>query len=229
MLVGTFRRTQSGGGSGCLSASRASEDMTVGIENRVESLGTVHSRNRMILVSESHECIIGLGSNLQSPVWQVAQAIKRISAVVGWRVLQVSSFYESRPMMDMDHPKYINAAVAVSVACEPIAVLQQLLQIESDMGRMRPAAKWSPRCIDLDLLLMGDIKLVTAELVLPHPGIAEREFVLAPLAELKPKYVLNTGQTVAAVLQSLPMRGLRRLSEVEQQKTEKPIKQGECV
>lgn len=128
---------------------------------------------------------IGLGSNLNEPVRQVRRAADALSALPGTRLAKVSRLYRSPPMGPEDQPEYINAVAALDTGLSPLELLHGLQAIEQDFGRVR-MRRWGERIIDLDLLLYGDLRLNSAELTLPHPGIGERAFVLRPLAELDP-------------------------------------------
>jgi 2-amino-4-hydroxy-6-hydroxymethyldihydropteridine diphosphokinase len=129
-------------------------------------------------------CYIALGSNLGDRWANLSAAVRRLRAEPGLRVVAASEFYETAPV---DCPPgsgdYLNAVVAVETDRPPEDVLHLLLRIERQFGRVRTGPN-SPRTLDLDLLLYGDRVINTPELVVPHPRLHERLFVLAPLAEL---------------------------------------------
>lgn len=135
---------------------------------------------------------IGLGSNLENPVRQVRQALPKLAALPETRLIKVSSFYRSPPMVDIDspatavgQPKYINAVAWVETALGPRALLQAMLEIEQQHGRIRQR-HWGSRTLDLDLLLYGQARINEADLIVPHPGLHKRSFVLYPLYEIAP-------------------------------------------
>lgn len=136
---------------------------------------------------------IGLGSNLGNPVQQLDRAISAIQALPGTRLLGQSSFYQSTPLEDGTHPvvdgpqpDYVNAAVMLDTSLTPFRLLEYLLDIETKQGRIRGARRWQARTLDLDLLLYGEERIRTEDLVVPHPEITNRNFVLLPLAEITP-------------------------------------------
>ena len=138
-----------------------------------------------------------------------------VSALLGTVTAQ-SSFYETEPVGNTDQPRFLNAAVAIQTELQPIEVLDQLLAIEREFGRDRkqtPAK--GPRTLDLDLLLMGDCVLSDDRLTLPHPEMAMRRFVLAPLAEIASDAIHPTlGKTISALLNELRDEGQNRIEAV---------------
>ena len=138
----------------------------------------------------STEAYVGLGSNLADPVEQVIAAFEALSALPDTRVTARSTLYGSRPMGPADQPDYVNAVARLATALDPHELLAALQGIEDRAGRDRSGARWGPRTLDLDLLLYGDLECDDDRLVLPHPGMAERAFVLVPLAEIAPDLVL---------------------------------------
>ncbi len=130
---------------------------------------------------------IGLGSNLAYREINLARAREMISSQC--RIVHTSSIYETQPLYNLDQPLFLNQVVEVETDLSPAALLSFLLEIESKMGRVR-TVKNAPRIIDLDLLLYHDVILNTLQLILPHPLLQEREFVLVPLVEINP-YIIH--------------------------------------
>ena len=163
---------------------------------------------------------IALGSNLASP-WgdrdaNLREAVRRVEQL--GQVRAVSSFYNTAPVGTTDQPNFLNGAMLLETEQEPVELMRALLAIEQAMGRDRAvvtdaeqsgaAQIKGPRIIDLDLLLVDDVALDTDELTLPHPAMAERRFVLEPLAEIAPAMVDPvSGRTVAEMLARLGVAG----------------------
>ena len=131
-------------------------------------------------------CFIGLGSNLGEPSEQVNAGIAAISELEGVRLTGQSSLYRSEPMGPKDQPDYCNAVIRLETELGPLELLAQLQDVEASAGRDRSGPRWGPRTLDLDLLMHGDLRIASKQIQLPHPGIADRNFVLIPLAELAP-------------------------------------------
>lgn len=127
---------------------------------------------------------VGLGANLGEARAALREAVLALAALPGTTLAAVSSLYRTAPI-DSSGPDYFNAVAALDTTLEPLALLQALQAIEQAHGRERPYRN-APRTLDLDLLLHGEAVLDTPTLTLPHPRIAQRAFVLHPLAELAP-------------------------------------------
>ena len=147
---------------------------------------------------------IALGSNLPSawgtPAENIAEAVRRIGAL--GQVLATSALLRTAPVGYTDQPEFTNGALILATELDPGALMHALLAIEREMGRHRAAVPAKgPRVIDLDLLLYEDLVLHTQELTLPHPAMAERIFVLEPLAQIASAWVHPvTGKTMGEML-----------------------------
>ena len=130
---------------------------------------------------------IGLGSNLDDPPRQLDAAIAGIAALPDTRLAAVSRRYRSAPLGPADQPDYLNAAVSVVTRLDPLALHAALRALETRLGKRTPAVRYGPRRIDLDLLAHGEAAFDTATLVVPHPRLHERAFVLYPLADIAPE------------------------------------------
>ena len=129
---------------------------------------------------------IGLGSNLDEPMSQLDRAIAAIRCLSAVDVIDVSPRYRSAPMGPQDQPDYINAALSLLTTRSAHALLADLQAIEAAQGRHRDGERWGPRTLDLDLLVYSNEQIDSRDLTLPHPGIAERIFVLLPLRDIAP-------------------------------------------
>jgi len=158
---------------------------------------------------------IGLGSNLDNPESQVKTAIEALAGLSQIRLQDHSSLYRSAPMGPQDQPDYVNAVAKLSTGLEPEALLDKLQGIERAQGRVR-AQRWGPRTLDLDILLYGQCVLATERLKIPHPGIAERSFVLYPLAEINGQLEIPGLGRVQSLLEQCPDAGLSRLPATAQ-------------
>ncbi len=150
---------------------------------------------------------IALGSNLESRFGDreanLREAVRRTGAL--GEVRAVSSFYDTEPVGYLEQPRFLNEALLLETDLDPRKLMRELLAVERAMGRERVGAiAKGPRVIDLDLLLFGDWVLWAEELILPHPRMEERRFVLEPLAEIAPEWVHPVlGVTVRELLERL--------------------------
>ena len=159
---------------------------------------------------------LGLGSNLQQPVAQLQQALKRLSDTTGLEILKTSSFYRTPPWGDEQQDDFINAVVQIETSLDPIPLLRVLQSIENVMGRQRSGVRrWGPRLIDIDLLLYEKQQFQSAELEIPHPRMFERAFVLKPLAELDANLEISGHGTVGELLQDLDCSGIIQVKDVQ--------------
>jgi 2-amino-4-hydroxy-6-hydroxymethyldihydropteridine diphosphokinase len=132
----------------------------------------------------SETACIGLGSNLGDRRAQLDAAVEAIGAIVGVELTSVSSYHETRPAGGpAEQPQFLNAAARVETTLEPEALLAELHALERRAGRIRDE-RWGPRTVDLDLLTYGDRVILRPELTVPHPRMAVRRFVVAPLSEI---------------------------------------------
>ncbi|MFA0811892.1 2-amino-4-hydroxy-6-hydroxymethyldihydropteridine diphosphokinase [Microbulbifer epialgicus] len=153
---------------------------------------------------------IGLGSNLAQPQNQLRSALAAIDQIPSSRLLRCSSFYSSAPIGPGEQPDYVNAVAELETALSPIELLNHLQSIEAAHGRER-SVRWGARTLDLDILLFGEKQIDEVRLQVPHPRIAERNFVLLPLSELEPKLKLPTGKTLQRLLQDCPHNRLNKI------------------
>jgi len=146
---------------------------------------------------------LGLGSNVGDRMANLNAALERLRSTPSVEVLRASSVYETEPLGEVaDQRDFYNAAVEVRSALEPHRLLDECKRIEGELGR-RPGPRHGPRPIDVDLLLVGETTLADERLVLPHPEVTRRRFVLVPLLELDPELALPDGTRLADALAML--------------------------
>lgn len=146
---------------------------------------------------------LGLGSNVGERESHLRAAVAMLRER-GVEVEAVSSTYETEPVGEvLDQGDFLNAAIRIRTALEPEALLDLCKEIEVARGRALDAPRHSPRPLDLDLLLLGDLELSTERLTLPHPEVSSRRFVLTPLLELDPELTLPNGSSLADALHAL--------------------------
>lgn len=157
------------------------------------------------------KCYIGLGANLQEPVEAITSALQALQTNSELTDLECSSLYHSKPMGPQDQPDYVNAVASFKTTLEPLALLDLLQEIESQHGRVRDR-HWGPRTLDLDILLFDNQQIHNERLIVPHPGIELREFVLIPLAEIAPELDLPNGKSVKSLARTIPDNELKILA-----------------
>ncbi|MDJ0807849.1 MAG: 2-amino-4-hydroxy-6-hydroxymethyldihydropteridine diphosphokinase [Gammaproteobacteria bacterium] len=136
---------------------------------------------------------IGLGSNLQGPQEQIDRALQELTELPESQTVAHSSLYRSRPVGPQDQPDFINAVAMLETDLQAERLLDELLGLEDRHQRVRDGRLWGPRTLDLDLLLLGERRIVTERLQVPHPQMTVRAFVLVPLAEIAPADLLIPG------------------------------------
>jgi 2-amino-4-hydroxy-6-hydroxymethyldihydropteridine diphosphokinase len=132
---------------------------------------------------------LGLGSNLGDRAGYLRAALKLLVASSNVEIEAVSSLYETAPLEIAEQPPFLNAVAAVRTQLSPQALLQLAKETERAVGRVE-RVRFGPREVDVDILLYGDLLLVSDELTIPHPRLAARAFALVPLAELAPELIL---------------------------------------
>lgn len=155
---------------------------------------------------------VGVGSNLGDSRRAVSSAMDALAALSVDGLVRRSSLYETPPWGGVEQPMFINAAASFDSALAPAELLRGLLAIEQAAGRMRDGPRWGPRTLDLDLLHVDGVRCDGSELVLPHPRIADRAFVLLPLCELDGALVLPGAGRVAELLERVDGSGCEKLA-----------------
>jgi 2-amino-4-hydroxy-6-hydroxymethyldihydropteridine diphosphokinase len=155
----------------------------------------------------SHEAwipaYVGLGGNLDDPERQVLLGLDRLGSLPGSLLVSRSALYVSAPMGPIAQPDFVNAVAGLLTRLSPREMLAELKSLEAALGREPAGERWGPRRIDFDLLVHGTSRLSEDGLEVPHPGIAERAFVLVPLAEIAPELEVPGVGRVRALLEKL--------------------------
>ena len=152
---------------------------------------------------------VAIGSNLGNKEENLLRALELLKKH-GVKIGKVSSFFATKPYGVTDQPDFLNGAIELEYNASPEELLDLLLKVEQEMGRIRTRT-WGERIIDLDLLLFGQEVINTEKLVLPHVDMVNREFVLAPLTEIAPNVIPpNRKETILELLTKLRKRGVEK-------------------
>jgi 2-amino-4-hydroxy-6-hydroxymethyldihydropteridine diphosphokinase len=154
---------------------------------------------------------VGVGSNLADPASQVRRALDALAGLRATRLVLRSPLYHTPPFGEVAQPPFVNAAAGLLTQLTPEELLESLRALERELGREAPRERWGPRVIDLDLLVVGTEQRDSVALRLPHPGIAERDFVLFPLADIAPELEVPDRGRVWRLRERVADRGVRRL------------------
>lgn len=154
---------------------------------------------------------VGLGSNLDDPARQVRGALEALAGLPRTRLVARSALYRNPPMGPAEQPDFVNAVAGLLTSLPAAELLRALQAIEDAHGRRRDGPRWGPRTLDLDLLIYGSLQVASESLTLPHPGLAQRPFVLRPLLELAPGLRLPGGARIAKLAAAAGDGGLARL------------------
>lgn len=153
------------------------------------------------------DAFLGIGSNLEQPSQQIRRAFTALQALPESRDVRCSPLYRSPPMGPQHQPDYVNAVVSMVTRLPPDRLLREMQTIEQAQGRVR-GVRWGARTLDIDLLVYGDLILDTPDLQIPHPGIAQRAFVLYPLFDLAPRLVIPGLGALSGLVGAVDAQGL---------------------
>src|SRR5438034_5875660 len=154
---------------------------------------------------------LGLGSNQGDRVALVNAALERLQASGRVRVIKRSSFYETAPVGVTDQPRFVNLVAEVHTDLGPQDLLELALAVERTLGRVR-TERWGPRTVDIDILLYDGVQVDTPTLVIPHPEMIRRRFVLEPLLEIAPDAALPDGRRLAAFLPEVRSQDVQKVA-----------------
>ena len=155
---------------------------------------------------------IGIGSNLDDPEAQVRRAIVAFASIPETRFVRASRLFRTAPWGRTDQPAFVNAVAEIATTLAPRALLDALLAIERAQGRHRDGTRWGPRTLDLDVLLYGDRVIDEPGLAVPHPHLAERAFVLLPLADIDPGLHVPGHGRISELLRNVDTNGVLPLA-----------------
>jgi 2-amino-4-hydroxy-6-hydroxymethyldihydropteridine diphosphokinase len=155
---------------------------------------------------------VAIGSNLDDPLLQVRSALQRLQSLESSRLITASGLYRTVPLGPQDQPEFVNAVAGLLTQLTPRELLHRLKSLEADMGRASPVLRWGPRRIDLDLLVYGSVQMNDPDLVVPHRGVPERNFVLYPLRDIAPDLIVPGHGSVASLAARVGDAGLVPIS-----------------
>lgn len=170
---------------------------------------------RRPMASTEARAFVGLGGNLGDPQAHIEHALQALDMLPSTRLVRRSRLYRSAPWGITEQPPFVNAVAELATTLAPRDLLDALLAIERANGRERDGSRWGPRTLDLDLLTYADLQLDEPGLVLPHPHISARAFVLVPLAELDPDMLIPDGGRVHELLACVDARDCVAIAVVE--------------
>ena len=153
---------------------------------------------------------IGLGSNLKGPKAQIKRALAALNDNNGTELMTASSLYESKPLLDIPGPNYINAVCKIETKLSAIDLLDLCQEIEESQQRVREV-KWDSRTIDLDILLYGEQVISNKRLTIPHPEAINRAFVLVPLFEIDPTVKIPLLGSIKTLLNRINKSDVKKL------------------
>lgn len=158
---------------------------------------------------------VGLGSNQDDPVAQLRKALRALAGLPDTRLVAHSPLYRNPPLGGLPQPDYVNAVAGLLTRLPAPALLDALLALETAQGRRRDGGRWASRTLDLDLLVYGRAQIDEPRLRVPHPGMAERNFVLFPLLDIAPGLEIPGLGAVGRLARAAGSAGLTCLNGTE--------------
>ncbi|MGM0370282.1 MAG: 2-amino-4-hydroxy-6-hydroxymethyldihydropteridine diphosphokinase [Bacillota bacterium] len=153
---------------------------------------------------------LGLGTNIGAKEKNLRKAVNLLKQTPGLKLIQVSSIYETAPWGYEEQNNFLNLCLELKTELEPQELLTVCQKVENDLGRVRNK-KWGPRIIDVDILTYDDLKINTPKLIIPHPRIKERAFVLVPLQDLNTNLLID-GHRIEEYLAEISTAGIEHYS-----------------
>jgi 2-amino-4-hydroxy-6-hydroxymethyldihydropteridine diphosphokinase len=157
------------------------------MQSSERQLSALRFKNWSLPLEEPHTAIIAIGSNLGDKIGNCRSAIEALCRLDRTAVLCRSSFYKTSPVDYLDQDWFINAAVKLATALSPFRLLEKLQEIQRNAGRVKDPIPSGPRIIDLDIIFYDDAVIETSRLVIPHPRMHKRAFVLRPICDIDPQ------------------------------------------
>ncbi|NTU97783.1 MAG: 2-amino-4-hydroxy-6-hydroxymethyldihydropteridine diphosphokinase [Chlorobiaceae bacterium] len=155
-----------------------------------------------------HKAYIAVGSNIGNRLMHLQEAVEMLEKLTGTTVNAVSAVYMTEPVGDTDQERFFNGVVLLETVLEPEALRQSCKTIERDLGRPEAYRRWSPRVIDLDILLFDNLCIRSETLCIPHPEMHNRKFVLVPLLDISNPLHPSSGETASGLLRKCSDRSV---------------------
>jgi 2-amino-4-hydroxy-6-hydroxymethyldihydropteridine diphosphokinase len=182
-------------------------------KNNVKESPEINLKQHLKTVNKI-QAFIGLGSNLNKPEQQIRAGIDALTQIAGVEDVTSAPWYRSQAIGPGEQPDYINTVVKLTTTLEPHSLLQCLQSIENVQGRQRKI-RWGARTLDLDLLLYNQQQICTDDLVVPHPEMQNRAFVLLPLYDLEPSLILPGGERLTDLVKQCDKIGLQKIEDIK--------------
>lgn len=158
-----------------------------------------------------HNAYLSLGSNIGNREDNINKAISILSNNIAIEIKEVSSFYETEPVGYIQQDLFVNIAIHIATSLEPYELLRQCQDIEEKLKRKR-IIHWGPRSIDVDILLYDELENADEELIIPHPRMTERAFVMIPLCEIAPTLIIQ-GRNIKDIIIGIEGQGINKLEK----------------
>ena len=159
-----------------------------------------------------HTVYLGLGSNQSDPISQIKNATDLIEKIETSKIIKKSSLYESLPVGYLDQPNFINQVISLQTSLSPAELFERFQQIEFQLKRVKKIVN-GPRTIDIDILLFNQEIILTQDLIIPHPRMLDRAFVMIPLLEIEPNILVPKISNLKEILGKLDKKTLTKIND----------------